>query len=252
VIEEPRKVGAQPGHNRIDWTDVEHLFGKVFDSAIARQVGCSKRSVRSERNRRGIPACKPISPGVEVQWENVSGLGVLRDEVIAQRIGVEEEDVRAARKRLNITRRTGPTGWKRRIDIIARDPAAASTDDVVFLVERVAEARRKTETVRKATEPAKLRAELRAARCALWVLYSDEEAEDLTGAPAAFYRETIDTFTEAVESWWTRKAIEMGEDIAFAERNAEHDPAPAEFIDWVMETGKTDEHAAKARRRKKR
>ena len=71
-------------------------------------------------------------PPAEIQWADVVGLGVLRDEVIAARLSTTPMEVRLARKRLGITRRTGPTGWRRRVDIIARDPAAASIADVVF------------------------------------------------------------------------------------------------------------------------
>lgn len=188
-------------------------------------------------------------PPAEIQWADVVGLGVLRDEVIAARLSTTPMEVRLARKRLGITRRTGPTGWRRRVDIIARDPAAASIADVVFLVECIRDSRRRAEATRKAADPCRLRADLRAARCALWALHSEEDARDLEGAPARIYAETVDAYREASESWWVRRALSRGHDLGWADRNAAHDPAPAEFLAWVIETGKIDEHSAKARRR---
>jgi len=187
-----------------------------------------------------------------IDWSAVDGLGVLRDEVVAERLSVAPTDVREARKRLGIGRKTGPTGWRRRLDVIARDPSAASVSDVMFLVECIREVRRRADAARKAAEPSRLRVELRAARCVIWVLYSGEEAEALSGAPSDVYEETVEAFTNASQSWWTRKAIEAGEDLSWAERNAEYDPAPPDFIDWVMDTGKMDEHAAKCRVRRLR
>jgi len=185
----------------------------------------------------------------EIAWEDVDGLGVLRDEVIAARMNTTPMAVRLARKRLGINRRTGPTGWRRRVDIIARDPASASIADVVFLVECIREARRRAESTRKAAEPCRLRANLRAARCALWALHCEESSHDLEGLPARIYQETIDAFHQASGSWWLRRAIACGHDLGWAERNAAHDPAPAEFLAWAMQTGKIDEHELKARLR---
>jgi len=187
-----------------------------------------------------------------IDWSQVEGLGSIRDEVIAERLSVSVKCVRDARERLGIHRRTGPTGWKRRVDLIARDPASASVADVSFLVDCIKNIRRRADSARKAANVSRLRSDLRAAKCVIWVMYSEEEVESLTGKPAAVYRDTVDSFSEAILSWWGRRAVKAGEDVAWADRNAEHDPAPPEFLRWAMKTGKIDEQAKKARAKRLR
>ena len=172
--------------------------------------------------------------------------------MIAERTATTPGEVRDARTRLGIRRRTGPIGWRDRIDVIASDMAAASADDVGFLLEMVRELRLRTDADRKAASAVRLRTELRAARCVIWALHSEESADDLDGLPLRVFTETVDTFGDAVGSWWLRVADrdEMG--LAWAERNAEHDPAPAGFITWVMASGKLDEQREKRRRKAER
>ena len=175
-----------------------------------------------------------------IDWTSVAGLGTLRDEVVADRIATTPDEVRRARRRLGIRRRTGPIGWRDRVDVIASDAAAASAGDVAFLLEMLRELHLRVDADRKSGNAVRMRSELRAARCVIWALHSEECAEDLDGLPYRVFTDTVDTFSEAVESWWLRVADrdEMG--LAWAERNAEHDPAPADFLAWVMSSGKLD------------
>ena len=225
------------------WDEIDPLLGRIPDREIARRHHCGRTTVARRRKRLGIPAWRKPRTDTDwsaYDWPRVEGIGDLRDEVIAARLGCTPDDVTEGRKAHGINRRRGPRSVNSRIDIIAKDPARASSDDVVFLVEQVESQRRQKDAARKSRPRERLVREHAALRCLVWRLWAelDDDTAD-AGLPeraAAVLDDVLETFPHLAEDWWRKQATRNGEGEEWASRNFDADPAPLAFLEHVLTT----------------
>lgn len=98
------------GKLNIDWTGVD--LGDRPDVVIAKEKGCSSSTVKRERVRQGIPACRdiPDRSGYKTDWKaNEHQLGQKTDTDLARELGVSPATVSAVRKRRGIPPFVPPT-----------------------------------------------------------------------------------------------------------------------------------------------
>lgn len=101
MVHKPRvqEGGFNPG-TKVDWADprFHRLLGSDKDEIIAKRLGVSDRTVRTQRARAGIPPfrAKRWTPQV------IAMLGKVPEEILAKRLGVSPTAVKYQMKRRRI------------------------------------------------------------------------------------------------------------------------------------------------------
>jgi hypothetical protein len=100
-VRKPRALAGcfNPG-DKVDWTNprFHSLLGSDKDEIIAKRLGVSDRTVRTQRARAGIPPfrTKRWTPKV------IAMLGRVPDDILAQRLGLNPATVKYQRKKRDI------------------------------------------------------------------------------------------------------------------------------------------------------